>query len=193
MTKAERRRETMARFTRQVEEAKQRLTAQELSVRELIEQFHSDDFPTELAASQLVYERDKAEVMGDVLAGLNHSHWKVRRTCADFMDHWGDQRCIEPLIQALRDPHENVRRLALHSLTCQQCKVCPLEGDFVPPLVERALTDRSARVRRIAVNVLGGYIGDERVREALSRIAVSDTDAVVARRASVLRDAAFAF
>jgi hypothetical protein len=85
MTKAQRRRETMARFTQKVEEAKRQLAARNLSVRELIEQFYCGDFPTELAAAQLVYERNKDDVMGDVLAGLNHPEWKVRRTCADFL------------------------------------------------------------------------------------------------------------
>lgn len=191
-TKAQRRRETMARFTQEVEDAKRQLAERGLSVAELIEQFHCGDFPTELAAAQLVYARNRDDVMGDVLAGLNHPEWKVRRMCADFLDHWADHRSVEPLLRALRDPHENVRRLALHSLTCQQCKTCPLEGDFVPPLVEVALTDRSARVRRIATNILAKFMQDARVVDALVRLADNDADAAVVRRAQAALGSAIA-
>jgi hypothetical protein len=49
--------------------------------------------------------------------------------------------------------------------------------------VETALTDRIARVRRIATNVLANFVQDTRVADALTRIADTDTDAVVVRRA----------
>ena len=183
VTKKQLRREKMALWNAQVEAEKTRLLGLGLPVKELIDRFHCGNFFTELAAAQIVYAREKHEVMEEVLAGLRHPSWKVRRTCADFMDHWGDGRCVEPLIRALRDPKEHVRRLALHSLTCQQCKECPLEGDFVPPLVERALTDRSRRVRRIATGTLGNFLYDERAVDALRHLAVHAEDAVVVARA----------
>jgi HEAT repeat protein len=121
--------------------------------------------------------------MAAMLAGLSHPRWKVRRTCADFMDHFGDQRCVEHLLRALKDPKENVRRLALHSLSCQTCKTCPLNGDFVPPLAEMAQSDRSARARRIATATLGNYLHDSRAIAVLERLAEDVHDSVVAARA----------
>jgi HEAT repeat protein len=121
--------------------------------------------------------------MAALLTGLQHPKWKVRRTCADFMDHWGDQRCVEPLLRALQDPKENVRRLALHSISCQQCKVTPLRGDFVPALIQLATTDRSTRTRRIATGTLGNYLHDERAIATLHLLLEKDRDSVVASRA----------
>ena len=186
ITKRELKREKMQRFTEQVETERQRLEG--LDTRELIEHFSCGSFPVELAAAYVVHARGKAAAMDEVLAGLNHPKWKVRRTCANFMDHWGDSRCVEPLVNALRDPKEHVRRLALHSLTCQECKECPLEGDFVEPLVERALTDRSMRVRRIATGALGNFTHDERALIALRQILSLDQDPVLVARAQSALD-----
>ena len=173
----------MAVFNAHVQAEEQRLRLLDLTPQVLVDLFDCGNFYTELAASHLLLERGKAAGMNAVLAGLDHPKWKVRRTCADFLDHWGDQRCIEPLTRLLRDPKENVRRLALHSLMCQECKACPLEGDFVEPLIERALTDRSLRVRRIATGALGNLVADTRARMALHQIVTQEQDPVLRLRA----------
>lgn len=182
-TKAQLRREKMQIFNARVHAERERLAALNLTAQELVEHFDCGCFFTELAASSLLLERGKATGMDVVLQGLEHLKWKVRRTCADFLDHWGDQRCVTPLTRLLRDPKENVRRLALHSLLCQQCKECPLEGDFAPAIVNCALHDKSLRVRRIAVGALGGMSADARIRHALQVILEQETDAVLVTRA----------
>jgi hypothetical protein len=116
VSKAQLRREKMQVFNRRVQEERERLLNQNLGAQELVELFDYGNFFIELAASGLLLEKGKAAGMEVVLKGLEHPQWKVRRTCADFLDHWGDQRCIAPLSRLLRDPKENVRRLALHSL-----------------------------------------------------------------------------
>jgi HEAT repeats len=84
--------------------------------------------------------------------GLSHPNMRVRRGCAGFMDHHGTDACFEPLRQvALYDPAPSVRRTAIHSATCQECKQCPLTGDLVGLLVEVALSDTNRRVRLTAV------------------------------------------
>jgi HEAT repeat protein len=183
MTKAQQRRAKMQVFKGHVQAERDRLTAQNLSAQELVELFECGNFFTELAASGLLLERGKPAGMEAVLRGLEHPKWKVRRTCADFLDHWGDQSCIQPLTRLLQDPIENVRRLALHSLLCQACKECPLEGDFTEPVVDRALHDKSLRVRRIAVGALGGLPSNARIREALQILLEQETDTVLVSRA----------
>lgn len=183
VTKAHLRREKMQMFNGRVKEEREKLAMRNLGAQELVECFDCGCFFTELAASGLLLERGKAVGIEAVLQGLEHPKWKVRRTCADFLDHWGDQRCIAPLTRLLRDPKENVRRLALHSLLCQQCKECPFEGDFTAPVVECALNDKSLRVRRIAVGALGELPSDARISKALEAIMEQDKDVVLVARA----------
>ena len=190
VTKAQLRREKMQVFNGRVHEERKRLAILNLGAQELVELFDCGCFFTELAASGLLLEQGKAEGMEAVLQGLEHHKWKVRRTCADFLDHWGDQRCIEPLTRLLRDPKENVRRLALHSLLCQQCKECHLEGDFTAPVVDCALHDKSLRVRRIAVGALGALPADARIKEALHIIVEQNIDPVLVSRPSLTSSAA---
>jgi HEAT repeat protein len=80
--------------------------------------------------------------------GLCHPNVRVRRGCAGFMDHHGTDACFAPLRQvALHDPAPSVRRVAVHSATCQECKPCPLTGDLVGLLIEVALSDTNRHVR----------------------------------------------
>jgi len=98
----------------------------------------------------------------------------VRGGCAGFLDHHGTDACFEALRQAaLHDPAPSVRRMAVHSATCQECKPCPLTGDLVGLLVEVALRDSNRRVR------LHALWGLHRPRDARA----------VAALKSILRDA----
>jgi hypothetical protein len=64
------------------------------------------------------------------------------------MDHHGTDACFSALRQvALHDPAASVRRMAVHSATCQECKPSPLASDLVGLLVEVALADTNRRVR----------------------------------------------
>ena len=80
--------------------------------------------------------------------GLSHPNVRVRGGCAGFMDHHGTDACFATLRQvALHDPAPSVRRMAVHSATCQECKACPLTGDLIGLLIEVALRDPNRRIR----------------------------------------------
>src|SRR5689334_13477345 len=52
-----------------------------------------------------------------VIRGLSHPIPRVRRGCAEFLDHQGSDVCVEALCQAAQhDPIPYVRRVAIHSL-----------------------------------------------------------------------------
>ncbi len=118
-----------------------------------------------------------------LIAGTVHPNWRVRRGCADLMDHLADSRCVEPLLRLLNDPVVAVRRLALHALSCQRCKVCPLEVDIIGSLSRLALEDSSIQVRRVAVHQLGCQPPDARAIETLKSVIANDTDAKLLSRA----------
>src|SRR2546427_7894090 len=109
-----------------------------------------------------------------VIWGLSHPNVRVRGGCAAFLDHHGTDACFAPLRQvALHDPAPSVRRMAVHSASCQECKPCPLTGDLVGLLIEVALSDTDRRVR---LNALWGLHQPQDAR-------------AVAALESILRDA----
>ncbi len=64
-----------------------------------------------------------------ILNGLQHKNPNVRFQCVQLMDHFGDDRIIEPVRRMLHDWAPRVRKQALHALTCEKCKsaaLCPL-------------------------------------------------------------------
>jgi hypothetical protein len=84
--------------------------------------------------------------------------------------HHGTDACFAALRQvALHDPAPLVRRMAVHSATCQECKPRPLTGDLVGLLLEVALSDTN---RRIRLHALWGlhHPQDARAVAALERI-----------------------
>ncbi len=133
-------------------------------------------------AAGVLFHRGAAS-LNTVVAGLGHPSVFVRRACASLLDHLADDRCVTPLSKALRDSDEQVRRSALHSLTCEACKPSPLSGDLVAPFIERALHDPNIRVRRVATGVLGNYVHDDRAVAALRTIYAQDSDPTLRSRA----------
>lgn len=128
------------------------------------------------AATQLLLEAGD-EGWNPLLDGMNHPSPRVRRGCADFMDHYGDQRCVDALRRLARyDPVPNVRRSAVHSLGCQRCKSCPLEFDGVGFLAERALYDENDTVRCEAVSALRWQPQDARAASALHTLLREETN-----------------
>jgi HEAT repeat protein len=147
-----------------------------------LEPLGSPDWSVRHQAAETFRAQGKA-ALEVIIAGLSHPNWRVRRECADLMDHLADDRCVEPLVRLLADPVESVRRLALHALGCQGCKVCPLTVDVVAHLVEHALRDRSPRVRRVAAHQLGCQPPDARAAEALRTILAQEFDPKLLSRA----------
>lgn len=122
-------------------------------------------------------------VIEALIEGTANQNWRVRRGCADLMDHLADSRCVEPLLLLLNDPITAVRRLALHALSCQGCKVCPLQVDIVGNLSRLALEDSSIQVRRVAIHQLGCQPPDPRAVETLKSIIAHESDAKLLSRA----------
>jgi HEAT repeat protein len=113
----------------------------------LVEQLGARDLNTARAAQTALAGTGEAGIAAAIW-GLSHPNVRVRRGCAGFMDHHGTDACFAPLRQvALHDPAPSVRRMAVHSATCQECKPCPLTGDLVGLLDEVALRDPNRRVR----------------------------------------------
>lgn len=162
-----------------------RLEPQEARTGDLAQQIQclgAQDWETRSNAANALRERG-AEALSALIEGMAHPNWRVRHGCADLMDHLADNRCTEPLLRLLHDPIESVRRLALHALGCQRCKVCPLDVDVVTHLIECALHDSSIRVRRVAVHMLGCQPPDSRARNTLQTLLEHETDAKLLSRA----------
>ena len=129
---------------------------------------------------------DHALLVDALIEGLRHANPRVRYECAHAMDHLADDRCVEPLRRVLDDPVPRVRRVALHSLSCDACKLVPLhrDDDLVAVLIERALSDPSINVRRAATYGLGDHCSDERAVAALHTLLARETDRAIRRNAA---------
>lgn len=80
-----------------------------------------------VAVRALLWERGDFRIVVDtLLVGLEHARPAVRARCAEALDHFGDERCFEPLRRLVLDAVPRVRRVALHALNCDTCKLAPL-------------------------------------------------------------------
>jgi len=152
------------------------LEQQTLFLEQQIELLGSRDYRVAGAAYKVLVEAGQAG-MDAALCGLSHSDARVRRGCAEFMDHQGTDECVTTLGEVAReDPVPYVRRVAVHSLGCERCKPEPLQSDTLSFLIERALSDASTRVRREAVSGLLFQPPDPRAAAALRTIQNRETD-----------------
>ena len=160
-------------------------TARRAYLQQQVERFSvpRGDWRTLLDVSQEL-ERAGEAGLEAALEGLSHPNPLVRRACAGYMDHRGTDACIPGLkFVALHDLVPSVRRTAVHSLTCQRCKPCPLTGDLVGVLVEVALSDPNMRVRQEAVSGLSWQSPDARAIAALNRILQEESNKELLRLA----------
>jgi hypothetical protein len=120
-----------------------------------------------------------------LLNGVDHPHPRVRFLVAQAMDHFADARCAAPLRQLLRDAVPRVRWAALHSLSCEACKLAPIaqNEDLVELMIALALHDPSIRVRRAATYGLGGDCYDPRAVATLQTLLAHETDKAILRGA----------
>jgi hypothetical protein len=120
-----------------------------------------------------------------LLQGVGHSHPRTRFLAAQAMDHFADPRCAAPLRELLRDPVPRVRWAALHSLSCEECKLAPIatNDDLVELVSALALGDPSIRVRRVATDTRGSGCFDPRAVAALETLLARETDAAILRGA----------
>ena len=143
----------------------------------LVEQLGARDWKVAEAA---LAARGEAGIAAAIW-GLCHPNVRVRGGCAGFMDHHGTDACFAPLRQvALHDPAPSVRRMAVHSATCQECKPCKLSGDLVGLLVEVGLRDPNRRVRLHALWGLHRQQDPQAVAALKSTLAEADPELQIA-------------
>jgi HEAT repeat protein len=87
-----------------------------------------------------------------VRAGLGDGRWEVRRQCAFWLLRAPEPEDVAALAPLLRDPRSRVRQAAV--IAVGHKRGADRAGEIVPLLVERALHDESARVRRQALALL---------------------------------------
>lgn len=80
-----------------------------------------------------------------LMQGLDHPRPRTRQAAAQALDLLADESCIPALRRALNDPVPRVRRTAFHALTCDDCKIVPLQAalDLTAIQIEQALHDRN--------------------------------------------------
>jgi HEAT repeat protein len=141
------------------------------------------DWRTVMDAARVLAGAGRAGIDA-VLRGLSHPNARVRRGCAGYMDHHATDACIPQLRwTALHDPAAKVRRVAVHSASCQECKPEALTGDLVGLLIEVALEDPNKRVREKAIGGLGSHPPNSRSVAALKQILRPETNARLRYRA----------
>jgi hypothetical protein len=135
--------------------------------------------------AQLVQSGAYTLLVDALLKGVDNAHPRVRFDAAQAMDHFADERCAAPLRRLLSDPVPRVRWAALHSLSCEACKLAPIatNDDLVELVIELALNDPSIRVRRVAAYTLGGDCYDRRAVAAIEQLLARETDAAILRSA----------
>jgi len=111
------------------------------------------------------------ELRAAALSGVSDPNWRVRRSCCRLLDDLAlTDETQAALLACLDDEHPQVRRAALHSLTCEKCKPdgCSLDRR---PLLERMADDPSQRVRKSIVTGLSWAHHDEWALDLLRRFA----------------------
>jgi HEAT repeats len=139
-------------------------------LKQLIEQLGSAKWAEHYEAEQALDKLGDAATDA-ALEGLRHASPKVRRWCADFFDHHGDDRCVPALLAlAQSDSVDRVRWQAVHSLSCQRCKASPLTMDLSDFLIEKARHDPSPKVRGMAVFGMASQPQSEKVMAFLEEM-----------------------
>ena len=112
------------------------------------------------------------------IEGLDHPDWRVRRTSALLLDRVDlTAESVAALTRALDDEHPQVRRKAVHSLSCEQCKPNSCAVD-VRPLFERVIGDRSRLVRSMVLGVCTlHFLGDQWAVDLVAHVAAADPSA----------------
>jgi len=133
----------------------------------------------------LVASGGYTQLVDALLANVDHPHPRTRFLVAQAMDHFADERCAAPLRAMLSDAVPRVRWAALHSLSCEACKLAPIaqNDDLVELVIALALHDPSIRVRCVATYTLGGDCHDPRAVAALEQLLAHATDESIRRGA----------
>jgi hypothetical protein len=127
----------------------------------------------------------KAPLAAIQTAALGHLDPFVRRGCLFFLDHYANDQSMAVFGEALHDPVDFVRNMALHSLACEGCKTDQLcAANVVPGLIGVLENDPSVEMRAKAIPLLLRLQGqDERARGAVERASLSDPDGLIRQAA----------
>ena len=117
-----------------------------------------------------------SEALPAIREGLAHGNWLVRKWSAMYLDHHADAESLEALVPLLRDEKNQVRLWAVHSISCETCKLDANPTAIVPLLIERIELDESVRVRRMAAVMLATQTLDARVVPIFERILADEED-----------------
>jgi len=114
-------------------------------------------------------------------AALGHRNPKVRRHALGVLDHAANDASTATFRAALSDPVPAVRIVALHALSCEQCRIGAICVDDVVTDVLRVLReDPSPKARHTAIDVLARFMSrDRRVIGGLREVATDDSDGFV--------------
>jgi HEAT repeat protein len=134
-------------------------------------------------------DRLGASALPEIRDGLKHEAWEVRRWSAALLDHHADDEALLDLLPLLEDPMPKVRLWAVHSISCDGCKVGSNPLDIVPLLERRIEVDRSIRVRRMAAAMLSAECTlDARAAKIFERLLAEETDRKMLHHARTGRD-----
>lgn len=136
-----------------------------------------------------VRERRAANIELLNAGALEHPNPRIRGDCLGLLDHLAGEDSVPVYLAALRDPVPNVRRCALHALTCDACKAEALCADVVPHVARLAVGEPNETVRVQAVNALLARQSDPRAREALAAVVAGDANEGIRRYAAGHRPA----
>jgi HEAT repeat protein len=111
-----------------------------------------------------------------------------RARCLAVLDHVANEASTEVFAAALRDPVNDVRRQAVHGLTCERCRsgeVCV--GDVVPAVVAALAAEDDTQVRHQLVVTLGRFATrSDLARQTLQTVGAQDADELLRVAASAV-------
>jgi HEAT repeat protein len=135
-----------------------------------------------LAVRTYALETNTISILIDgLLKGCTHLEARVRFDCATALDHMADERCIPVLKQLLQDPVPKVRRAAIHSISCEACKVSKFnnqDDDLIAIFIQMVLHDSSPRVQMAAIGALTQTCTDARAKPIFEKVLTMNINSV---------------
>jgi hypothetical protein len=118
-----------------------------------------------------------------IVDALRHPNPRVRFECLGLLDHLAEEESVPAMIAATSDPVPRVRRMAVHALGCQGCKLSSLCADLNAVFLPIAENDPAWRVRQEAVISIAQQEATDRSRATLRKLASADPHPTVRKQA----------
>jgi hypothetical protein len=125
--------------------------------------------------------RRDAPVMALQVAALSDPDPFCRARCLAVLDHVANAASTLTFTAALHDPVADVRRHAVHGLTCERCRSDDISvSDVVPAVVDALEREVDAEIRHQLIAVLGRFaVRSDLARQQLEQVARHDPDALL--------------